>query len=66
VRADPVVCASFWRGVLYRDHEIGSAVMRRSREPPADEEGRRLTQWTVLRALQGFAEQLALTSVRLP
>lgn len=40
--------------------------MRRSREPPADEEGRRLAQWTVLRALQGFAEQLALTCVRLP
>jgi hypothetical protein len=61
-----VARASFWRVVLYWDHERVSAVMRRSREPPADEEGRRLAQWTVLRALQGFAEQLALTSVRLP
>jgi hypothetical protein len=30
------VFASFWRGVLYRDYESGSAVMRRSREPPAE------------------------------
>jgi hypothetical protein len=66
MRADRVVCASFGRGVLYCGRESGSAVMRRRREPPADEEGRRLAQWTVLRALQRFAEQLALTSVRLP
>jgi hypothetical protein len=52
VGADPVVRV-VRRGVLCCDHERGSAVMRRSREPPADEEGRRLARWTVLRALQG-------------
>ena len=50
VRADPVVCASFWRGVLCCDHERGSADMRAS----ATKEERRRTGRTLDVVRQAF------------